>query len=440
MEYIHVETSGKAVSGKADYIRASVGQVSITLFSLIKGLKQKNFGLDTLIGIADTIEHFRSKYLAPFGKKLLMDSGGYSVIVNDISELHIGKLIGAYHEYLVKAVSRYDYIMTLDIPLMIGNDRFNSASNIYSLNRQSLEKTRESVIEHPDLRDKMYLVWQFKTREHFEIWNRIVSELDLNRHLKHRALGGMVGIREATEIDFCPFIANAFHSFMDYEDSPEPANEFRLHFLGINIRSDRFVISLLEKLFESYMGDNRKAVLTYDSISPHRTAQNRLKSLAIYHFQDELEVYREIPEVPDSILEQVYSKELELFDEIKKEIERITKFRNVEHSGAFGPLNIYSNNAIDNYFQHIVRKYELVDLIIRSKNGIHFDNTLRAMCNELSEDIPHLFTDPFVASMKTNISLIKDFSWFYKNVREKKKMNEKVYRYIEKIGFKRVLN
>jgi hypothetical protein len=68
MKFVHVETTGKPISGKEDYLKASVGQVDIALFSLIRGLKQKRFGMDTLIGVAGDIEDFRSRYLVPHGK------------------------------------------------------------------------------------------------------------------------------------------------------------------------------------------------------------------------------------------------------------------------------------------------------------------------------------------------------------------------------------
>ena len=233
MKFVHVETTGKPISGKENYLKASVGQVDIALFSLIKGLKQRRFGMDTLIAVADDIEDFRSRYLVPHGKKkLLIDSGGYSVIVGDVAERDIGKFIGCYHEYQEKIRQKYDFIMSLDIPLILDNQSFNTVENVYRYNYQSLAATKENLINYPELRDKLYFVWQFKTKEHFAIWNRIVSELDVDRYVKHRALGGMVGLRRLTDIDFSPFIANSFKCFLDYENSPDPADEFRLHFLG----------------------------------------------------------------------------------------------------------------------------------------------------------------------------------------------------------------
>ena len=229
MKYVHVASRASPISGKADYTNAIVRQVKICLFSLISGLKQKRFGLDTLTGVAHDIEDYRSRHLAPHGKMILVDSGGYSIIVGEVVERDISKFIECYNQYQEKAVQAYDYIMSLDIPLIIGDQDFNKVQNIYRYNYQSLTATRENLINSPQLKDKLYLVWQFKTKEHFAIWDEINDELDLNRYVKHRALGGMVGLRDITGIDFSPFIANSFRCFLDYETSPDPSDEFRLH-------------------------------------------------------------------------------------------------------------------------------------------------------------------------------------------------------------------
>ena len=43
--------------------------------------------------------------------------------------------------------------------------------------------------------------------------------------------------------------------------------EFRLHFLGVKIRSDRFIIALIEQLFALYLKGISKLLFTYDSIN-----------------------------------------------------------------------------------------------------------------------------------------------------------------------------
>jgi hypothetical protein len=303
LEYIHVISNASPLSGKADYTKATTAQVNTCLFSLIGGLKQKRFGFDTLIGVAHEIQDFKKRYLQPHGKKILVDSGGYSAIVGDVSERDIGKFIDSYHEYQLKAREDYNYIMSLDIPLILDNVSFNTKRNIYHYNKQSLAATKENLISNPEISDKLYFVWQFKTKEHYAIWDRMVSELDLNQYIKHRALGGMVSLRDITGIDFSPFIANSFRCFLDYEMSPDPFHDFRLHFLGINIRYDRFIIAFLEKLFKHYMGNSHNAVLTYDSINYSRAAQLKMRYLEVYSFiEPDLIVYRDIPSVPEKIL------------------------------------------------------------------------------------------------------------------------------------------
>ena len=438
MAFVHVASKANPTPGKADYTPAIVNQVIMCLFSLISGLRQERFGMDTLIGVARDIEIFISKYLFPQDKQILVDSGGYSIIVGDVDERDIAKLSGCYHEYQRKAVNAYDYIITLDIPLILGNYEFNKTKNIYRHNYQSLAATKENLQNVPHLREKLYMVWQFKTKEHYAIWDKINTELDLNNYVKHRALGGMVSLREIAQIDFSPFIANAFRCFLDYETSPDPSDEFRLHLLGINIRYDRFIIAFLEKLFNRYMGDHRKAALTYDSINYSRTAQLKMRYLEIYAFDDhELSVFRDIPSVPDDILKSVYPAKL--FDSIQEEISKIEGLYRVNDSNAFAPLNIFSNNEIDRYFEYIIDQYELIDLIINHKNAINFKNRIRYVFDDLMGKHPYLFTPHLVQSIKKNLDITLDFHHWYVNKRDYKTLNRKIYRFIEKINFPRVL-
>ena len=438
MAFVHVASKANPTPGKADYTPAIVNQVIMCLFSLISGLRQERFGMDTLIGVARDIEIFISKYLFPQDKQILVDSGGYSIIVGDVDERDIAKLSGCYHEYQRKAVNAYDYIITLDIPLILGNYEFNKTQNIYRHNYQSLAATKENLQNVPHLREKLYMVWQFKTKEHYAIWDNINTELELNNYVKHRALGGMVSLRDITGIDFSPFIANSFRCFLDYETSPDPSDEFRLHLLGINIRYDRFIIAFLEKLFDRYIGGYGKAALTYDSINYSRTAQLKMRYLEIYAFDDnELCVFRDIPSVPDEILKRVYPGEL--FDTIREEITNIEHLYRVNDSNAFAPLNIFSNNSIDRYFEHIIDDYGLIDLLINHKNAIHFKNRIRFVFDDLSDKHPYLFTPHLVKSIKKNLDITLDFHHWYVNKRDYKTLNRKIYRFIEKINFPRVL-
>ena len=354
-------------------------------------------------------------------------------------ENDITKFIDSYHEYQLKAREDYNYIMSLDIPLILDNDNFNTKKNIYHYNKQSLAATKENLISNPEIRDKLYFVWQFKTKEHYAIWDRIVSELDLNSYVKHRALGGMVSLRDITGIDFSPFIANSFRCFLDYETSPDPSHNFRLHFLGINIRYDRFIIAFLEKLFKHYMGNSNNAVLTYDSINYSRAAQLKMRYLEVYSFiEPDLIVYRDIPSVPEEILKLVYPGEL--LESIYEEITNIEGLYRVNDSSAFAPLNIYSNVALDRYFEFVIDQYELIDLMTRYKNAIHFKNSVRRVFDELMEKHPYLFTPNTVQSIKTNLDITLDFHKWYVSRRDYKTLNSKVYRFIDQIGFPTVLS
>ncbi|MDQ1239037.1 MAG: hypothetical protein QG577_1222 [Thermodesulfobacteriota bacterium] len=437
MEYVHVESIGKPTPGTPDYLGATIGQVRTCLFSLIGGLKQTRSGMDTLIGVTHKIDDFRLRYLLPHEKRLLIDSGGYSIIVGDVAERDILKTTDLYHEYQAKARGAYDYIMTLDIPLILDNPGFNRVDQVYHHNLRSLATTRENMDRYPELREKAYLVVQFKTREHHEIWERISAELDLNRYFRHRALGGMVSLRKITGIEFSPFTPNAFKCLFDFLSGPDPSNEFRLHFLGINVRSDRFTIAILERLFRRYLGRHHKVSLTYDSIAHTLGIQRNMRSMEIYSWADSLVFYPGIPDVPDKVLQLVYPEEL--LEPLKEDIYNLRRRRRVNDARAFDALNVHSNVMLNRFFENVIDEYDLVDLIIDFKNGVHFANRVRHVFKDLAAKHPQLFTPSLVSSIETNLKIILDLSRWYLTRRDLETLKIKILQMIDQIGFPKIL-
>lgn len=386
MEYTFVATRLPPENQAIDTDRLVAPFVKNRLFSLIGGLRQKGFGYDTLYGMAEEIRRYHRRY----GGTLYVDSGGFSIIKGDVNPMDVVKSIDCYCEYL--KTGAFDYIFSLDIPLNLKFSSFNTRENIYRFNKLSLQRSMEWISE------SFYFVWHFKIAEQFEIWTRLYDELGLRALVTHHALGGMVSIRAIVKIDFSPFIGMAFWCLFHTE-------VLRLHFLGVNIRYDRFQIIFLEKLFRYYRG--KEVAMTYDSIHYARAAQLKLKSLPVFYFQQgRLERYDNILSTPGDLIRRIYDGE-----EIFSEINRLKAGAPLNNVDAFTALNIYSEISLDRYFDHIIEKYKFREILTNSKNSIRFGHDLEKVFSELKKE--PVFTGSMIRSIRNNMEITYRFHrWF----------------------------
>ena len=172
-----------------------------SLYSLIGGLRQSEFGLDTLYDVAYAIKEFRSKFVLPGKGSQFIDSGGYSIIKGDVSPAGIRRFIQCYNLYLENQMDNYERIFSLDIPCSLRYSSLNNIQTIHDCNFESLLQTRNLLSTYDNLRDKLYFVWHFKMKSQYKIWNDLYSGLELWKYIKHRAIGGMA-ISKSVEYHF----------------------------------------------------------------------------------------------------------------------------------------------------------------------------------------------------------------------------------------------
>ena len=417
------------------YEKDIVNQTHHTLISIISGLSQKEFGYDTLNRAVQEIRNYKTLYVSD-KDTLFIDSGGYSFIVGDIHPNNITKMIECYHRYLVNEREIYNKIFSLDIPISLKYHSFNTVDNVYKFNKQSLEQSKELLQQYPELINKFYLVWHFKILKQYKIWNQIVKDLDLNSIVNNKAVGGMVGLRGIVPIKFSPFIGIAFKLFYDYLETANFDNPFTVHFLGIYIKTDRFIIWLLENLFKHYLESENISTgvkLTYDSINYMRTAQLKVKSLDHFELHDngECEYFKSVLDVPSSIIETIYSD----VDAIKVEFDNLRNNKNLNNIQALVPLYVASNLNIDKLFNHIITKFDVVDLIISSQNYNTFKNKIKAITHHLDATYPYLFTNSFISNMSESLKYVYAFHHWFKTNRNSEQLENLLERVINNINF-----
>ena len=199
----------------------------------------------------------------------------------------VNNYISFYNTYLETFRNDYDKIFSLDLPFGKKNEWFNTVENVKMFNRKSIEKSIEVLKRYPKLKSKFYFVLNFKNVQLYNIFYELYEEFDSKIGIENRAIGGLVGHRKQTKgpTTISPFIGPAFFLLKDFISKERFDSPFRLHFLGVSLSQDRFMIALLEKLFNSYLKEHKvRSMLSYDTISHAHQAKRRLKTSKYFWF------------------------------------------------------------------------------------------------------------------------------------------------------------
>lgn len=433
-----------SIKSKSDFNIIPVKYAKNSLISIIEGLNQKSFGYNTLNITINSIREFKRKYTDLTTSKLFIDSGGYSIIVGDVPPTSVTKFIECYNHYLLTEKDIFDYIFSLDIPIFLNNPEYNTIGHIENFNRLSLTSSLEILKNNPELQDKFYFIYQFKVDGQYQIWDKLYTELSLDKYIKNWAIGGMVGMRgilrndpNSKDINFSPFTALAFKSLFDYMNSSGfGQSDFRLHCLGIYIKYDRFQLVLLEQLFTEYLRSLIKdpdPKLTYDSVNYMRTAQLKVKTLEIFNRQDDTIIrYDGIQNVPHDLLQKVYGT---LYEEVLKELEALNIGQNLMNIDAFTGLNVYSNVEVDKFFHSIIKKYQIIDIFFNCRDYEHFKRLIDPILITFSTKWPYIFTSKLIKCIRENFRITYIFHYWMLKKKDKRTLDSLILDFIKKIGF-----
>lgn len=391
------------------------------LYSLIDGLKGENIGSESVGGIANKIEDYRKQVSLPAGAKIFVDSGGYSFIKGELAESNLDLAISLYQSFLQLKSETFNFIFSLDIPYSIKYQEFNTVKKVYKYNKISLEQSIRVLKADPNLVEKFFFIYHFKTDNHYKIWQDLGRELSIGNYVKYRAIGGMVSLKEMARISIAPFIATTFQCLYDYQNSPFNGEDFRVHFLGINVAYDRFIIAFLERLIQRYLGPSIPVLFTYDTIKFKRDAMYRQDYICefdngILHAHDPLAI-------PDSFYQRIYQGNEEIIDLTKQDLIRKASGKKHRNQENIAPLTISSELAIDQFFEHVIGANEMVGGIMESRNIVHSKNFFKRKLPEVFDGYHDIFTKQTIKSMLDSLTHVYKFHRWYKDLHDQKTLD-----------------
>ncbi len=416
MKHVVVGSSGDLSSNQIISAIINNRLTGNSLHSLIDGLKGENIDSESIGRTANKIEDYRRLISLPAGADIYIDSGGYSFIKGELAPGNLDLAISLFQSFLQLKSEYYDYIFSLDIPYSLKFEHFNTKKNIYEYNRKSLEQSIHILKENLELADKFHLIYHFKTIDHYEIFQKVFSELSIHDFIKHRAIGGMVSLKKIAGIQIAPFIATSYQCLWDYENSILNGEEFRIHFLGISVAYDRFIIAFMECLFQSYLGVLVPVTFTYDTIKFKRSAMYEQKHICEFDGAT-LQAHKPLA-ISDSLYRQIYSDRVNMIDRAKKVLIRKANGEEQENQQdqpmtVLSPLTISSELAVDRFFEHIIEKHQMVDLLLTTRNIVYFKHDFKKALIDAFDEYHKIFGKNMLNSIMESMTHVYKFHRWY---------------------------
>jgi len=417
--------------GNSNYHPINIyGNTSNCLYNFEWIIGKEKFDVEKM---RETVSQLRNTGLKD--KTIYVDSAGYAILSGKVKPGDIESYIERYLKCIENGSDLFNYIFSLDCPFSLKYPELNKIDKIYSINKNVLMDIMKIADSNPALLDKLYYVTHFKTPNIYKVWKRLDLDTGINKIVRNRAIGGLVGLRYATRIKFSPLIASAYKCFRDYLEAGTFENDFRLHFLGVYLPHDRFVIALLEKLFKRYLYGAVGIIHSYDTAHFEIDArQGRIDNF--YDFRDStLTSYSEIPKIPSPVINEIYSGNQYIYCEIYKK--KLTNRWTTCNTPV--PASIYSNRSIDRFFEYIIEKHNMIDEIFHgfcTKNiRANIDNILTKYGN----DHPELFTKIFIKNIGNSVDIILEFHEWYMHSGDYKTLDILMTDFIKRIGLNEIL-
>ncbi len=392
MKFQYVHTSGGTI--ETDQLKLIGKYVNNYLFSLIQGLRQQNFGFNTLYRVIQEIKEYRQ--VLGEERNFFIDSGGYSIIVGDVEPRNIAKFIECYNLFLEKEANKCcDFIFSLDIPIFLKYPSYNRVSYIYDMNSRSISGSKRILQRNPELYEKFIFVWQFKLLNQYKVWTRIYKEnFADDPNLTHFGIGGLVGLRGITGIKFSPFIGMSYKC-LDLIKQRNLNKTCILHILGVYGLHDKIIMSFLNKLYNSYYLKNKncKIQITYDTINYTLSGLYKLRELQIFIPNENNESYYfdYIYNLIDKI--HLIIDNQEILDKIIKDLNNINNNKKMEDLNITGLLNVINQSIIDKIIDEEIEKHGIVDLFLSCDNFNKFKNRFVPILKLWEKKYPHIYSN-----------------------------------------------
>jgi hypothetical protein len=394
--YVHTHSTGLVITRNKIDMDLIDPYIDRHLYSLINGLKQSNFGYNTVDKMAKDLTELY-KGLSSYNKQLYIDSGGYSIIVGDVHSRDIRKFIDCYNYFLQNyAIGNCDKIFSLDIPIFLDEKLNNTCENIYDCNIKSSYYSKQILDDNPELYDKFTWVLHFKIEKQFNIWRKVYDQFYADeKRLKNFAIGGLVGLRGITNIKFSPFIIPIFKLLKIIRDKNLDYNSV-IHILGVYGFHDRFMMYFMDKLFNNYyLNDKQCSVdITFDTINYTISGFYNVRNLpCLIPLDENCTKYKRgacIDMIDD--LKTIISNE-QAYDFVKYELTNINNDTNVDNVTSLALLFAIYNQYVDKIMHQCIDKECLVEKFIECNGNNNKFNTkyLIKLVNKWEKQYPYIF-------------------------------------------------
>ena len=408
------------------------------LFSLIIGLRQGEFGHNTVIRAAKYINKLRKQLGTD--KRLMIDSGGYSIIVGDVPFKNIKKCIECYNYYLeTYAQSDCDFMLSLDIPIFLNEPHNNTSDNIYKWNRESISLSKKILEQNELLYNKFIYVWHFKLLKQYNIWRKNYNEFFKDdKKIKHHAIGGLVSLRGITNINFSPFIIPAFKILKLIYDRNVKEKSL-LHILGVYHKYDRFALMFMNKLFNEFClkDKNPQIELTFDTVNYTISGLYKIRDMPIIIEKNNDFEHNSANKLEDNIhhlIDDINVKQL-----IQNELELIKNNKSLDNPKLFSLLMVVFNQLADKIMLKMIEDENLIDLFVNSKNPNNFINTFTNIFTKWENKYPFV-----LRGLKNNLT--ENFRWLKSGYQlwemdvDESKWDSAVIKFAQRINFPFDLN
>jgi len=402
------------------------------LYSLYNGLAS-NFGYNSLYKLSKNINDFYQNLYND--EMLIIDSGGYSIINGDVNPRDINKFIECYNYFLEYHKDIYNYILSLDIPILLEYPSYNTYENINKYNIQSYSNSKEILEKHPELYEKFIFVWHFKIKKQFDIWRNIYNEYYSDGKLKHHAIGGLVGLRGITGIKFSPFIAPAYRILKLIENDKHDYNI--IHILGVYARHDRFFMQMLNKLFNDYYLPNKKIDITFDTINYTISGLYKIRDFPLVQLLQSNPKLTNEKKLGETLEKFIPNKII--FEQVLMEIDNIKKNKPIQDTRLLSLTYVIFSEIIDRMMYKFIKDEGIVELFVANPDYNKLKNKIAPILFKGAKNFPFAFNN-MEKQMMNNFYWLSNFHRAYIDGASIERIDKGIEHFIKAINFPGDLN
>jgi hypothetical protein len=284
------------------------------------------------------------------------------------------------------------------------------------------------------LYDKFIFVWQFKTQKQYKIWNEVYNEVYTDNKIQHFAVGGQVGLRGVTGINFSPFIGSCYQ-IMDILYRKNYDCESVIHLLGIYGMHDRFLMGIFDRLFNHYFTvDERQGSvkIAFDTVNHMISGLFKVRELKSIIIEENNIIYDYNHLMIDKFPLLIENEDT--CKNVQADLKNILDNQRISNTSILATMEVVKNQIFNQIMDAAITNYNIVELFLESKNFNQFKNNFTPIYLQLEKDFPFIFGNK-LSKMLINFQLVYSFHEWWQQGRDLNKFQTMMEKYIRMIGY-----